>query len=137
VEVHERWESLGRLSGSGSATQVSDENGFIRFPAPVPYGSVVGRILGSLLTHVAVHASNGTRFTVRFAFSLPRKAVFTLPAFKALEPFSTSHTYVDSANRYYHTEIDRDLQRVSVSGNFLSATNEIVILVDDRGPITR
>lgn len=131
VKIHQSWATYG-LWGGGSADRVTDNNGVAQFPIRFAYGKIALRVLGRLLTFVAVHSSYGASISVEFNLQTPTRAVFTPPTFKQLEPFATSGQYSDSAGRYYFPQINGGEQWISITGDFLHDADDIVITVERR-----
>ncbi len=129
IKVYQSWETFG-LWGGGRDECTSDASGTVEFPKRVAYGTVASRGLNRLFSIIAVHASYGASVRVDFELESPEKAVFTTPTLKPFEPFATSGSYLDSTGRYYFPQINGITQLVSITGNFLHATNRIIINIE-------
>jgi len=79
---------------------------------------------------IAVHASNSSQIRVEFTLDAPRRAVFSPPAFKPLEPFASSGSYLDSVGRDYYPQLNEGRQRVSITWGFLHTEDPISIAVE-------
>ena len=131
LKVRQGWECFG-LSGEGREEATTDASGLVRFPARAGYGSVATRALRKLFASVAVHSSYGANLRLDFYINDPFRAVFALPRYKRLEPFTTSGSYTDSAGRCYFPQESGNQQCVSVSGDFMHNAEGIKVVLAAR-----
>ncbi len=128
--VYQDWECFGFI-GRGFEERKPDAAGSVQFPARYGYGSILMRICGRLLA-LAPHASYGANVHLSLALPDPMRMVFNAATYKPLEPFTTSHSYLDGVGRDYLLQEDKDGQSVSISWQSGKQGGPIEIVVDPK-----
>jgi hypothetical protein len=131
LKVYQDWECFG-IAGRGYDERTTDAEGMVRFPSRYGYGSILMRALGRLFQLIAVHASYGANINIEFTLPNPMQAVFSPPAFKPLEPFATSGSYLDSIGRDYFPQEDKEGERDRISCQPINENSAIQITVDPK-----
>ena len=117
IQLYQSWESYG-LWGSGHAETTTDASGYARFSSRNAYGSVLTRLLSRVISVISVHSSYGSRVSIEFTLPPSIEVAFS-PTFTHLYPL-TSGSYLDSNGRDYFPQTSGKVQRVIVSGDFVT-----------------
>jgi hypothetical protein len=128
IRVYQQWECYG-LWGDGHSSDTSGTTGTVEFPSRAAYGGVATRVVGKALTVIAVHASYGEYVTLEFQLPPGMRAAFEDSRFRKREPFNTSGSYLDRADRNYFPQEKNDVQRITISGDFSQQDHYIEIPV--------
>lgn len=128
MKVHQGWECFG-LSGKGYEEKITDNTGTVRFPNRLGFGSILTRTIAPQLQKIFVHTSYGYSIRIEFTLEEPNRVLFASTAFKPLEPFSTSGSYLDPVGRDYFPQNSKEGQWVQIYWSDKLYTDPIQITI--------